>query len=156
MSDSVTITIRLDETVASALDALARRGLPAADSLVHLCGEDAEYLEVIGRMLKLGIDGLFCPGGSAGIIAAYALSLFNKRVPDEVSLVASENKLYSRYATPPQTTITQDHIRLAEIAADIIEAFPDASRVPSRTVLPYSLIVRDSVRSEESVGKVPG
>lgn len=75
---------------------------------------------------------------------------------DEVSLVASENKLYSRYATPPQTTITQDHIRLAEIAADIIEAFPDASRVPSRTVLPYSLIVRDSVRSEESVGKVPG
>lgn len=141
---------------AAVLDALARRGLPAADSLVHLCGEDAEYLEVIGRMLKLGIDGLFCPGGSAGIIAAYALSLFNKRVPDEVSLVASENKLYSRYATPPQTTITQDHIRLAEIAADIIEAFPDASRVPSRTVLPYSLIVRDSVRSEESVGKVPG
>ncbi|NLE41159.1 MAG: LacI family transcriptional regulator, partial [Lentisphaerae bacterium] len=59
-------------------------------------------------MLKLGIDGLFCPGGSAGIIATYALSLFNKRVPDEVSLVASENKLYSRYATPPQTTITQD------------------------------------------------
>jgi len=141
---------------AAVLEALARRGLPAVDSLVHLCGEDAEYLEVIGRMLKLGIDGLFCPGGSAGIIAAYALSLFNKRVPDDVSLVASENKLYSRYATPPQTTITQDHIRLAEIAADIIEAFPDASRVPARTVLPYSLIVRDSVRSEESVGKVPG
>jgi LacI family transcriptional regulator len=132
---------------AGVLEALARRGLPAADSLVHLCGEDAEYLEVIGRLLKLGVDGLFCPGGSAGIIAAYALSLFNKRVPDDVSLVASENKLYSRYATPPQTTITQDHIRLAEIAADIIEAFPDASRVPSRTVLPYSLIVRDSVRT---------
>lgn len=53
---------------AAVLEALARRGLPAVDSLVHLCGEDAEYLEVIGRMLKLGIDGLFCPGGRAGVV----------------------------------------------------------------------------------------
>ncbi len=132
---------------AGVLEALARRGLPAADSLVHLCGEDAAYLEVIGRLLKLGIDGLFCPGGSAGIIAAYGLSLFGRRVPEEVSLIASENKAFSRYATPPQTTITQDHIQLAEIAADIIEAFPDVSRVSAGTVLPYRLIRRDSVRT---------
>jgi DNA-binding LacI/PurR family transcriptional regulator len=67
-------------------------------------------------------------------------------VPEDISLIASEHKLFSRYATPPQTTITQDHIGLAEIAADIIEAFPGKSRQPQRSMLPYSLITRDSVK----------
>lgn len=126
--------------------ALKARGLPATDSLVRCGGDDDGYVEIIGKLLKQGVDGLFCPGGNAGIVAAYALSLFNKRVPDDVSLIASENKLFSRHATPPQTTITQDHIRLAELAAGIIDAFPDASRQPASSVLPYSLILRDSVR----------
>ena len=97
---------------------------------------------VIGRH-----DGLFCPGGNAGIVAAYALSLFNKRVPDDISLIASENKLFSCYATPPQTTITQYHIQLAEQTADIIDAFPDSPPKRDCAILPYSLILRDSVRS---------
>jgi len=129
------------------VEALKARGLPATDSLVHLCGDDNHYVELIGKLLKKGIDGLFCPGGSAGIIAAYGLSLFSKRVPEDVSLIASEHMLFSRYATPPQTTITQDHVQLAEIAADIIEAFPDTSRQPKCSVLPYRLIDRDSVKS---------
>jgi DNA-binding LacI/PurR family transcriptional regulator len=59
-------------------------------------------------------------------------------------VIASEHKLFSRYATPPQTTITQDHTALAEIVADVLEAADD-SAIPRRSVLPYSLIVRDSV-----------
>ncbi len=129
--------------------ALKKWKLPASANLIHICN-DEKYVENIGKLLRLGIDGLFCPGGNAGIVAAYALSLFNRRVPDDVSLIASEHKLFSHYATPPQTTITQDHIGLAEIAADIIESFPEK---PSRTqcsILPYSLIVRDSVRQSEA------
>jgi len=130
---------------AAVLRALKSRGLPATDQLIRL-GSDENYVEIIGKLLKQGIDGLFCPGGNAGIITAYALSLFNRRVPDDVSLITSEHKLFSQYATPPQTTITQDHIGLAELAAGVIEAFPD--QTPSlRAVLPYSLIVRDSVKS---------
>jgi hypothetical protein len=34
---------------------------------------------------------------------------------------------------------------LAQIAADVIESYLGESRLPQRTVLPYSLIVRDSV-----------
>ncbi len=126
--------------------ALEARGLPAGPGFIHLCRDD-NYVEIIGRLLKQGIDGLFCPGGNAGIVAAYALSLFNKRVPDDISLIASEHKLFSCYATPPQTTITQDHIALAEIAADIIESFPDKSSIAQRSVLPYKLITRDSVKN---------
>ncbi|MBN1863355.1 MAG: LacI family DNA-binding transcriptional regulator [Victivallales bacterium] len=125
--------------------ALTSRGLPNQENLIQLCN-DNEYVETIGKMLKLGIDALFCPGGNAGIVTAYALSLFNQRIPDDISLVTSEHKLFSHYATPPQTTITQDYIGLAELAANVIESFPDKkTRIPQATMLPYSLISRDSV-----------
>ena len=126
--------------------ALKSKKLPVQDNLIHFC-DDENYVEIIGKLLKLGIDALFCPGGNAGIVTAYALSLFNKHVPEDISLIASEHKLFSRYATPPQTTITQDHIGLAEIAADIIESFPEKSRQPQRSILSYKLITRDSVKT---------
>ncbi len=134
-----------DTRYAAIVKALQARDLPSQETLVHLCADD-NYVEIIGKLLQQRIDGLFCPGGNAGIITAYALSLFNQRVPDDISLVASEHKLYSRYATPPHTTITQDHIGLAEIAADIIDTYLDQADIPKRSILPYSMILRDSVR----------
>ncbi len=127
------------------LESLKSRGLPANENLIHLCGDD-NYVEITGKLLKLGIDALFCPGGNAGIVAAYALSLFNQRVPEDISLVASENKLFSRYATPPQTTISQDHIALADITADIIESFLEKPKPSNYPLLPYKMIIRDSVK----------
>lgn len=125
--------------------ALQDRDLPIEDSLMYLSKDD-DYIEIIGKLLKQQVDALFCPGGNAGIVSAYALSLFNQRVPEDISLIASEHKLFSRYATPPQTTITQDHEALAETAADIIESHHSETPMPQRTVLPYDVIVRDSVK----------
>jgi len=125
--------------------ALKAKDLPANNALIHLSSDD-NYVEIIGKLLKQGIDALFCPGGNAGIVTAYALSLFNRHVPDNISLIASEHKLFSRYGTPPQTTITQDHIGLAKIAADVIDSHLSRKRLSRRSVLPYSLIIRDSVR----------
>lgn len=127
--------------------ALKKRNLPADEDLIQLSGDD-NYVEIIGKLLKKGIDALFCPGGNAGIVAAYGLSLFDKAVPDDVSLIASENKLFSRYATPPQTTITQDHLALAEIVADVIDSHLGESPMSKRSILPYQLISRDSVRAK--------
>ncbi|OGV53020.1 MAG: transcriptional regulator [Lentisphaerae bacterium GWF2_52_8] len=133
----------------SIVKALKARGLPVNDTLIFLSSND-NYVEIIGKLLKQKVDALFCPGGNAGIVTAYALSLFNQRVPEDISLIASEHKLFSRYATPPQTTITQDHVGLAEIVANIIDSHLGASQVPPRSILPYSLIVRNSVKSIES------
>jgi LacI family transcriptional regulator len=138
-------TGNVDTRHAAISQALKSRGLSAAPGFIHLCRDD-NYVEIIGRLLKQGIDGLFCPGGNAGIVAAYALSLFNQRVPDDISLIASEHKLFSCYATPPQTTITQDHISLAEITADIIDSHLGQTRLPQCSILPYRLISRDSVK----------
>jgi LacI family transcriptional regulator len=66
-------------------------------------------------------------------------------VPEDISLITSEHKLFSCFATPPQTTITQDHIALAESTANAIDSHLSEAQFPQRSVLPYSLIVRDSV-----------
>lgn len=134
-----------DERLGAVRGALRKRGYPVNDALIKLC-QDAEYVETIGKMLKQGIDALFCPGGNAGIVTAYALSLFNQIVPDNISVVASEHKLFSRYATPPHTTITQDHKALAGIVCDILESELSGSSSLRQHILPYKLIVRDSVR----------
>jgi LacI family transcriptional regulator len=126
------------------MKSLKKNGYPANDALIHLCNDD-DYVEVIGRMLKQGIDALFCPGGNAGIVAAYALSLFNRNIPEDISLIASENKLFSRYATPPQTTITQDHKAMAKIVCDIFESQLENKNCDKEYILTYKLITRDSV-----------
>ena len=127
--------------------ALKKYGLPATAALIRFALED-EYIEAIGKLLKLGIDALFCPGGNAGMVAAYALSLYNRRVPDDISLIASERTVFSRYAIPPQTAITQDYGALANAVADALDARLSNQPVPRSTTIPYKLIVRDSVRTE--------
>jgi len=138
-----------DIRYAAITKALKAKDFPANDALIHLSSDD-NYVEIIGKLLKQGIDALFCPGGNAGIVTAYALSLFNQRIPEDISIIASEHKLYSCYATPPQTTITQNHDALATITADIIESHLGESQVQPRSILPYSLIIRDSVKYSEN------
>lgn len=125
--------------------ALRKRGLPADDSMIWF-GNDDEYLEIVGKLLRRNVDALFCPGGSGGILSAYALSMFNRKIPDDISLIASEQTFFSRYGTPPQTTISPDYTALASAVADVIDARVTGKKTPPRTILPYLLIQRESVR----------
>ncbi len=132
--------------------ALRARGLPADDSLIRFSGPGTErYVELVGKLLRLNVDALFCPGGNAGIVSLYALSLFDRRVPDDVSLVATEQTFFSEYAVPPQTTITQDYRAVASAVADVFESRIDGRRAEPATVLPYRLIRRESVRRRDGV-----
>ncbi len=140
---------------AAILDALKARGLPT-NPFIHFSGPGNEkYVEIIGRLLQQNADALFCPGGNAGIVAQYALSLFNRKIPQDISLIASEQTFFSQYAVPPQTTITQDYKAVAAAVADVIEARLDGSPVNPRTMLPYQLIQRDSVRFREDTSPHP-
>lgn len=130
---------------ASIRQALIGHGYPANDALICLSQDDG-YVETIGALLQQGVDALFCPGGNAGVIAAFALALFNRRIPEDISLVASENLQFSRLATPPQTTIAQDHLGLAGMVAGIFESYLDGRVPEAEHVLPYRLITRSSVR----------
>ena len=135
----------IDARVKWTLQALEKRGLPSHARLVRTSFSEG-YVEEIGKLLRLGVDGLFCPGGNAGIIASYALSLYGKRVPEDICLIASERTIFSRYTIPPQTTISQDYAAQAKAAADIFDQhFYKQHSIPVNTVIPYRLIERDSV-----------
>ena len=103
-------------------------------------------MELVGKLLKQGADALFCPGGNAGIVVLYALSLYGKQVPDDISLIASEQSFFSGYAVPPQTTITQEYALLAEKVVELINNRVSGNPAPGITTLPYRLIKRESVK----------
>ncbi|QYY34308.1 LacI family DNA-binding transcriptional regulator [Ruficoccus sp. ZRK36] len=125
-------------------ESLTRRGLPAESYFLRLASE-VEYVEEVGKLLRHGVDAIFAPGGSGGIITAYALSLYGKRIPEEISLISSERVMVSRYCVPSQTTITQDYSKLASIAVDAIDAALRRDSFPRETILDYQLIERNSV-----------
>lgn len=140
-----------DIRYAAIVKALEDRGLPADEALIHFSGPGTEkYVELIGKLLKQGVDSLFCPGGNAGIVSLYAFSLYSRRIPEDVSLIASEQTFFSQYAVPPQTTITQDYKAVAAAVADVIEAWLDGLAPNRKTVIPYKLIIRESVIGRSS------
>ena len=125
---------------------LQRLDLPHDQQFVYFTGDGTErYVELIGKLLQHKVDALFCPGGNAGILALYALSLFNRRVPEDISLIASEQTFFSQFAVPPQTTISPDYHAMANAVGDILTAWLDSDSLRRTITLPYRLIIRDSV-----------
>ena len=127
---------------------LKEKGLPFDDHFIRFASPD-QFIEEVGKLLRENIDSLFCPGGDAGIITAYALSLYGKRIPDDIALIASERSMVSRYCIPAQTTITQDYPALVKAVVDLIEGSVNQAKMPKSTVLPYKLISRDSVKRKK-------
>ena len=126
--------------------ALKQHGLPVDPLLICYSGDGSEkYVELIGKLLKRGVDALFCPGGNAGISGVYALSLFNRKIPDDISLIASEQTFYSRFAVPPQTTISPDYSGMAEAVGKVLTDWLDNAPLTPVITLPYRLIERESV-----------
>ena len=126
---------------------LKKFDFPCEDNLIHFSGNGSErYVELTGKLLKLGVDALFCPGGNAGITVLYALSLYGREVPQDISLIASEQTFFSSYAVPPQTTVTQEYKLLAAEVTGLIGRYLGNESIPYITTLPYRLIKRESVK----------
>ena len=125
---------------------LKKRGLPVEKRVFFTGTDSSQYVELTGKLLKDGVDALFCPGGNAGITVLYALSLFGKAVPEDVSLIASEQTFFSRYAVPPQTTLTPDYAGLAAETGKLIGAILEGKSPPRDIVLDYRLTSRESVK----------
>ncbi|MBR4666449.1 MAG: substrate-binding domain-containing protein, partial [Lentisphaeria bacterium] len=99
----------------------------------------------MGKLLQSGIDGVFCGGGgNFGGIAAYCLSLYGKKIPADIRLISSERQRISRYCIPAQTTISPDYRQMAQVTIRHLKSLIRGEKVPAETVLPYSLIPRDS------------
>ena len=112
-------------------------------------GVSEAWLEEIGRIIRAGATALICCGESSGYRVDFALNLYRKRVPEELSVISFENGC-SRFCTPPHTTLSQDFRRIAFESLELLElVIRDPAQGNSRQV-PYTLIERESVASRES------
>ena len=112
-------------------------------------GISETWLEEIGRIIRAGATALISCGEGSGLRVDFALNLFRKKVPSELSVISFENSS-SRFCTPPHTTLSQDFARIASESLDLLETLlHDPAQGVSRQI-PYRLVERESVAGRES------
>lgn len=104
------------------------------------------YHEFISDILinNKDIDGIFA---SSDLIAAQVLQVCAKLgidVPQQIKLVGFDDVLVSVVTTPTITTIHQPIKEMAEIAVSLLIDACESKVIPSKTILPVSLIERES------------
>lgn len=135
----------MDIRIKECCHSLKKHGLACDKTLIRSILPET-FLEEMGKMLQKNIDGVFCCGGAnPGGLASYALSLFGRKIPEDIRLISSERHRISRYCIPAQTTISQDYGKLAESVVIQLEKMINGNMAyPSEVIIPYSLIERDS------------
>lgn len=89
-------------------------------------------------------DGVFL---SDDIMASEMLQVCAKkgiRVPEQLKLVGFDDSVISKLSNPPLTTIRQPVEDMARQAIDFIVKMEKGEPVPSRTIFPVELVVRDT------------
>jgi len=107
-----------------------------------------DYHELLEEALILDeeIDGVFA---SSDLIAAQVLQVcakLKKRVPEDIKIVGFDDVMISRLTTPPITTIHQPIKEMAVAAVDIVIAAAEGNTVAKRTLLPVSIVERESTK----------
>ena len=105
-----------------------------------------DYHELLEGALELDdeIDGVFA---SSDLIASQVLqvcSKLGKRVPEDVKLVGFDDVMISQITNPPISTIHQPIKEMASAAVDMVVAASEGKTVPKRTLLPVTLVKRES------------
>jgi LacI family transcriptional regulator len=133
-----------DLRLKAARNALKKYDFPYDESLFLFAAQE-NCVEAVGKLLIQNVDALLCPGGYGGLFTAYALNLFGKRIPDDISMISTELSFFSAYSMPSQTALSPDYLGIAAKAVEIFHAVLAGKPFPAKTILPYSLIKRDSV-----------
>lgn len=103
-----------------------------------------EYHEYIEKIITENpkTDGIFA---SSDLIAAQVLQVCAKlglRVPEQVKVVGFDDVNIASLTTPPITTVHQPVREMAEMSVDLIVRSDKGEMIPTRTVLPVTLVKR--------------
>lgn len=103
-----------------------------------------EYHEYIEKIITENpkTDGIFA---SSDLIAAQVLQVCAKlglRVPEQVKVVGFDDVNIASLTTPPITTVHQPVKEMAELSVDLIMRSNKGEMIPTRTVLPVTLVKR--------------
>ena len=105
-----------------------------------------DYHEYVEKILDdhPEIDGIFA---SSDVIAAQVIQICRKKgiqIPDQIKLVGFDDSLISMLTSPAITTIRQPIPEMASLAVQTILRASNKEMVPSRTILPVSLVERET------------
>lgn len=134
-------------------DAMKRNGLSPLPIFSYQ-ENNFSMLEVMAKIRKTDTTAAIILGESLVPETAYAINLLGISVPDELSIITSEQKDFSKWLTPPHTTIDQNIDGLSNEIACLIEALtrnPKSERVTK--MLKAKLVVRHSVKEIRGHGK---
>ena len=90
------------------------------------------------------IDGIFA---SSDVIATQIIQVcykMGKKIPQDIKLVGFDDVLVSMLTTPRITTIHQPIKEMAQTAVDLLMKAKEGQMVPNKTVLPVTLVERES------------
>lgn len=89
-------------------------------------------------------DGIFA---SSDVIAAQVIQVCSRmgiRIPQDMKLIGFDDVNIASLTTPSITTIHQPISEMAELAVSLVKQAAEGKVVPNRTVLPVSLIKRET------------
>lgn len=103
-----------------------------------------EYGELIERELDAypQVDGIFA---GSDVIAAQVIQVCGRRhisIPGQIKVVGFDDARIASLTTPGITTIHQPISEMAHLAVSLIVSVREGKMVPSRTVLPVTLVER--------------
>lgn len=128
--------------------ALERAGIavdPALTAVGDFSIEAGERAIEMFRTQGRTFSAVFCSNDEMAIGAMRALSSAGLRIPEDVSVIGFDDIRFSRYTTPPLTTLSQPKNALGrEAMTMLIEILNDPTVPPRKRVLSAELVVRGS------------
>jgi len=82
------------------MEGIKELGLNNTESLFQIT-ENQNYFEAVGKILKANPTAIIVSGEDMIMQTNYALHLFNKKIPDDISLIVYENNNICPYHIPP-------------------------------------------------------
>jgi len=114
-----------------------------------LCGfiSDNSPLAVVNQLLSRKPTAIFF--GLDDSMEIWSIASGIKKIPDELSAIAMENEIYSRFTQPPMTTINPQLERVVEKAAELI-----MEKVAAKDPSPEMLAVENQLIERQSVAAI--
>lgn len=109
----------------------------------------ADYPQLVRTLFERfpETDGVFC---TSDHLASYVLqycAASGRLVPEDVKVIGFNGNAFASMLTPPLTSIRQPLAAMCDTAIDLLIRQMEGEHVPSQTVMPVVLILRESTRT---------
>jgi len=140
-----------DERIRGFCDAYIKRNMEVDKNLIvgDSFGERNGYIStkiLINKEVRP--TAIFAASNLILLGALRALSEENIKVPEDISIIAFDDELYSKFLSPPITTVIQQKIEMGNLAVKLlIDQIKSKDNVDKMEfILPTNLIIRSSVK----------